>query len=116
MIETENDQYIVAIGASAGGIDALSLFFDHTPVDGVSYVIIQHLSPDFKSRMAEVLARHSKLGIEEATEGMVVEVNKVYLIPNTKYMGIKDGRLFLIEKETQQKPHMTVDGFFTSLA
>ena len=116
MIETENDQYIVAIGASAGGLDALSLFFDHTPVDGVSYIIIQHLSPDFKSRMAEILAHHSKLEILEAAERMPVEVNKVYLIPNTKYMGIKDGRLFLIEKETQQAPHMTVDAFFTSLA
>lgn len=109
-------RYIVAIGASAGGVEALSTFFDHTPVDGVSYVIIPHLSMDFKSRMTEIISMHSKLEVLEATEGLKVEVNKVYLIPNTKYMGIKKGRLFLIEKTGHKLPHMTIDTFFTSLA
>ncbi|WP_214228043.1 CheR family methyltransferase [Pedobacter sp. B4-66] len=109
-------QYIVAIGASAGGLEALSAFFEHTPMDGISYVIIPHLSPDFKSRMVEILSRHSELEVLEANEGMTVEVNKVYLIPNTKYMGISEGRLFLIDKEGQSLPHMTIDAFFISLA
>lgn len=109
-------KYIVAIGASAGGLDALSSFFDHTPSDSVSYVIIPHLSPDFKSRMVEILSHHSKLEVVEAEEQMPVKENKVYLIPNTKYMGIKDGRLFLVDKSSQTVPHMTIDTFFTSLA
>jgi two-component system CheB/CheR fusion protein len=109
-------QFIVAVGASAGGLEALTSFFDHTPLDSVSYVIIPHLSPDFKSRMVEILSRYSTLEVLEATEGMEVEKNKVYLIPNTKYMGIKDGRLFMLEKHGASKPHMTVDSFFTSLA
>ncbi|MEJ7559611.1 MAG: CheR family methyltransferase [Pedobacter sp.] len=109
-------EYIVAIGASAGGLDALSAFFEHTPIDSVSYIIIPHLSQDFKSRMAEILSRHSILQILEAEEGMEIESNKVYLIPNTKYMGIKKGRLFLIDKEGKAGPHMTIDSFFTSLA
>lgn len=109
-------QYIVGIGASAGGVEALSKFFDRTPVDRISYVIVPHLSVDFKSRMTEILSMHSKLEVMEATEGIKVEVNKVYLIPNTKYMGIKNGRLFLIEKSGYKPPHMTIDTFFMSLA
>ncbi|MEJ5961428.1 CheR family methyltransferase [Pedobacter immunditicola] len=109
-------QYIIAIGASAGGLEALTAFFEHTPMDSVSYVIIPHLSPDFKSRMVEILSRHSSLEVLEAEEGMRVETNKVYLIPNRKYMGIKDGQLFMYEKEGQPLPHMTIDVFFTSLA
>jgi two-component system CheB/CheR fusion protein len=109
-------QFIVAVGASAGGLEALTSFFDHTPLDSVSYVVIPHLSPDFKSRMVEILSRYSSLEVLEATEGMKVEKNKVYLIPNTKYMGITDGHLFMLEKKGASKPHMTVDSFFSSLA
>ncbi len=109
-------QFIIAIGASAGGLEALTSFFEHTPLDSVSYVIIPHLSPDFKSKMVEILSRLSNLEVVEADEGMEVETNKVYLIPNTKYMGIKEGRLFMVEKEGQPTPHMTIDAFFTSLA
>ena len=112
----ENHQYIVAIGASAGGLEALSSFFDHTPIDSVSYIIIPHLSIDFKSRMVEILSRHSTLEVLEAEEGMAVKINKVYIIPNTKYMGIKEGHLFLSEKEGHSLPHLTIDSFFTSLA
>jgi two-component system CheB/CheR fusion protein len=109
-------QFIVAVGASAGGLEALTSFFDHTPMDSASYVVIPHLSPDFKSRMVEILSRYSTLEVLEAAEGMEVEKNKVYLIPNTKYMGIRAGRLFMIEKQTESQPHMTVDTFFTYLA
>jgi len=108
--------HIVAIGASAGGLEELSLFFDHTPPDGISYVIVQHLSSDFKSRMAELLARHSKLEIKEAENGMLVRRNIVYLIPHDKFMTIKDGRLWLSEKDTVRGPHMTINTFLDSLA
>lgn len=109
-------QFIIAIGASAGGLEALTSFFEHTPLDSVSYIIIPHLSPDFKSKMVEILSRSSDLEVVEAEQGMEVEINKVYLIPNTKYMGIKEGRLMMFEKEGQTTPHMTIDAFFTSLA
>jgi two-component system CheB/CheR fusion protein len=112
----EQQQFIVAVGASAGGLEALTSFFDHTPLDSVSYVIIPHLSPNIKSQMVEILSRYSTLEVVEATEGMEVEKNKVYLIPNTKYMGIKEGQLYMFEKQDEGKPHMTIDSFFTSLA
>jgi signal transduction histidine kinase len=108
--------YIIAIGASAGGMDDIHLFFDHTPLEGVSYIIVQHLSPDFKSRMVELLARHSKIKVMEAEENMLVESNQVYTIPNKKYITIREGRLHLTEKEKNNKPKLTIDVFFNSLA
>lgn len=108
--------HIIAIGASAGGMEEINSFFDHTPLDGVSYIIIQHLSSDFKSRMLELLAKHSKLDVVEATDGMKVETNLVYLIPHNKYMIIKGGKLFLSDKEKTKTPHLTINLFFTSLA
>ncbi|MDB5155059.1 MAG: chemotaxis protein CheR, partial [Mucilaginibacter sp.] len=108
--------HIIAIGASAGGMEEINTFFDHTPLDGVSYIIIQHLSADFKSRMVELLARHSKLAVNEAENGMPVKCNQVYLIPNDKYMTISDSKLHLTDKEKTQTPHLTINRFFNSLA
>jgi two-component system CheB/CheR fusion protein len=108
--------HIIAIGASAGGMEEINSFFDHTPVDGVSYIIIQHLSAGFKSSMAELLARHSKLKVQEAENGMEVMANQVYLVPNDKFMTINGGKLWLKPKENVKGPHLTINLFFTSLA
>lgn len=116
MAKIDKKQYIIAIGASAGGLEAISDFFDYTPLDGVSYVVIQHLSADFKSQMSKILDRHTDLKVIEAEDNMEVERNKVYLIPSTKYMIIKNGHLLLIDKKTKNPPHLTIDYFFTSLA
>lgn len=115
MASTE-PKYIIAIGASAGGLEEINTFFDHTPLDGVAYVIVQHLSPDFKSRMVELLGRHSKLNVIEAEEGMAVETNQVYLIPNDQFMTIKEGKLYLSKKSKTQGPNLTINRFFNSLA
>lgn len=108
--------HIIAIGASAGGMDEINRFFDHTPLDEVSYVIIQHLSPGFKSRMVDLLSRHSRLKVKEAEEDMFVECNQVYLIPSDKYLAINDNRLHLSKKEKKHGPHFTINAFFNSLA
>lgn len=108
--------HIIAIGASAGGMEEIHHFFDNTPLDSVAYVVIQHLSSDFSSRMAELLDKHSKLKVKEAEEDMMVEKNLVYLIPNTKIMTIEKGRLKLAEKEKNGQPHFTINTFFKSFA
>ena len=113
---TTDPDYIIAIGASAGGMEEINTFFDHTPLDGVAYVIIQHLSADFKSRMVELLARHSKLIVKQAENGMTVKRNEVYLIPHDKYMTIGNQKLYLSDKENVKTPHLTINRFFTSLA
>lgn len=115
-MSTTKPHHIIAIGASAGGLEEINSFFDHTPSDAVSYIIIQHLSADFKSRMVELLARHSKLEVKQAEEGMAVECNKVYLIPNDQMMTIYNDTLYLTPKEKGNTPHLTIDIFFSSLA
>lgn len=112
----QEPHFIVAIGASAGGLEELQSFFDHTPMAQASYVIIQHLSADYKSRMVEILSRHSQLKVREAANNMLVEPNEVYLIPSQQYMTIEDGHLLLKDKESMTAPHKTINTFFNSLA
>jgi two-component system CheB/CheR fusion protein len=116
MAKISDKQYIIAIGASAGGLEAISAFFDYTPLDAVSYIIIQHLSSDFKSQMAKILAPHSKLKVIEAVENVPIKPNTVYLIPSSKFMAVENGMLLLSDKKDQPRPYLTVDYFFISLA
>ncbi|MEJ6980876.1 chemotaxis protein CheB [Pedobacter sp. P351] len=108
--------HIIAIGASAGGMEEINSFFDHTPLDGVSYIIVQHLSAEFKSRMLDLLSKHSKLEVKEAEDGMQIQCNEVYLIPNDKFMTIQNNHLHLTGKENIRGPHLTINTFFNSLA
>jgi two-component system CheB/CheR fusion protein len=112
-----NPRYVVGIGASAGGLDPLERFFDHLPHDtGMAFVVVQHLSPDFKSLMGELLARHTAMPIHLVEDGMVVEADHVYLIPAKKDMIISGGRLLLSESDRQQELTLPIDVFFRSLA
>jgi two-component system CheB/CheR fusion protein len=114
---TQTPSRVVGIGASAGGLDALERFFDHVPSDTrMAFVIVQHLSPDFKSLMDELLARHTRLPIHLVENGMLVEPDHVYLIPPKKEMIISGGRLLLSERDRQQELTLPIDVFFRSLA
>ncbi len=114
-MDQRNNLHIIAIGASAGGMEAIHLLFDNTPQDGVAYVIIQHLSPDHKSFMAELLAHHSKLKISVAQNGMYIKPNQVYLMPQGKNMTISNRHLVLTDIKPMQ-PNTSIDIFFDSLA
>jgi two-component system CheB/CheR fusion protein len=114
---TRSPSYVVGVGASAGGLDALERFFAKVPVDsGMAFVVVQHLSPDFKSLMDELLARHTKLPIRLVEDGMPIEADHIYLIPPKKEMIISSGRLLLSERDRQQELTMPIDMFFRSLA
>ena len=115
----------MGIGASAGGLDAIEKFFDSLSKqtrDGgdqatpMAFVIVQHLSPDFKSLMDELLARHTELPIHLVEDGMPVEAGHVYLIPPKKEMIIASGRLLLSERNRAQELTLPIDVFFRSLA
>src|SRR5687768_4543552 len=109
--------YIVAIGASAGGLEAIHELFDHTPVDtNLSFVIVQHLSPDYKSLMPELLAEHTSMEIFLAEDGMLLREYCIYLIPSKKIMTISNRTLQLTEKVPSHLPNTAIDIFFTSLA
>src|SRR5687768_14337071 len=109
--------YIVGIGASAGGLEALQHFFDNIKTDTeMAFVVVQHLSPDFKSLMDELLGRHTRLPIHLVENGMPVEAGHVYLIPPKKEMIISGGRLLLTERDRQQELTLPIDVFFRSMA
>lgn len=117
MSPSHKPEHIVGIGASAGGLEALEHFFDHVPSGtGMAFVLVQHLSPDFKSLMDELLARHTELPIRLVEDGMFVEADHVYLIPPKKEMIISGGRLLLSERDRQQELSLPIDVFFRSLA
>lgn len=108
---------VVGVGASAGGLDALERFFENLPANsGAAFVIIQHLSPDFKSLLNEILARRTSLPIHLVENGMIVQANHIYVIPPKKEMIISAGRLLLGERERDQDLSLPIDVFFRSLA
>lgn len=109
--------YIVGIGASAGGLNALEHFFDNMPTDsGMAFVIIQHLSPDFKSLMDDLLSRHTSMNIHRVTSGIALQPNSIYLIPPKTMMTIREEKLYLTEKVASQHLELPIDIFFNSLA
>lgn len=108
---------IVGIGASAGGLEAFEQFFSNMPPDsGMAFVIVQHLDPSRHSSMPDILTRYTRMQIREATDGMKVEPNSIYLIPPNKSMGIQEGTLFLQEPAQPPALRLPVDFFFRSLA
>ena len=113
---TKYNGFVVALGASAGGLEALENFFSTCPTDtGLPFIVIQHLSPDHKSMMAELLGRYTTMPIKLVEEGMPIEPSHVYLIPAGTIMRVVGGHFVL----TQKQPHvlsLPIDIFFTSLA
>lgn len=108
---------IVGIGASAGGLEALEQFLQGVPANsGFAYVIIQHLDPNHKGIMKELLQRNTKMKVFEATDKVKVKNNSVYLIPPNRKMSISKGRLLLFEPDHTENLKLPIDFFFRSLA
>jgi PAS domain S-box-containing protein len=109
--------FIVGIGASAGGLSALEKFFDNMPSNsGMAFVIIQHLSPDFKSLMDDLLSRHTEMNILRVSDGMQLKSDSIYLIPPKSLITVEKGKLYLEEREPRVHIHLPIDIFFRSLA
>ena len=109
--------FVVGIGASAGGLEALEAFFDAMPSStDLAFVVIQHLSPDFKSLMSELLARHTEMSIHRAEDDLPLQPNAIYLIPPRKEMIISGGRLLLTDSDPEKSLSLPIDVFFRALA
>ena len=107
----------MGIGASAGGLDSLERLFTHLPADtGMAFVVLQHLSPDFKSLMDELLSRRTKMPVKQAEHDLQVEPNTVYLLPPVKEMIIRHRRLLLNDRDPRSGLTLPIDLFFRSLA
>ncbi len=112
---------IVGIGASAGGLGAFEAFFSAMPSgsgsgSGMAFIIVQHLAPDHKSILTDLIARYTRMRVVEAEDGMVVEPNHTYIIPPNHDMAILNGTLNLLEFTAPRGQRMPVDYFFRSLA
>ncbi|HET8858362.1 CheR family methyltransferase [Marivirga sp.] len=107
---------VIGIGASAGGLEPLELFFNKVSNDsGFAYIIIQHLAPDYKSLMDELLARHTSLPIKIIEDGITVEANTIYLNPPKYFVEISSNHLYLKEK-ADRKLAYPITSFMQSLA
>lgn len=112
-----NGHSIVAIGASAGGLEAIHEFFDNVPQNtNLSFIVIQHLSPDYKSLLVELVSKHTHMNVFEAGQDMAVQKNCVYVIPNNKLMTISHSKLQLVDKVPDKAPNTAIDFFLNSLA
>ena len=117
VFHSDSSLIIAGIGASAGGLEALQEFFSSTPTDApLAFVVVQHLSPDYKSLMDELLARHTKIKIQIAQDGMQVEQNNIYLIPPGKNISIYHDKLYLDDQNHKKSLNLPIDIFFRSLA
>ncbi|MBF0166742.1 MAG: PAS domain S-box protein [Alphaproteobacteria bacterium] len=109
--------FIVGVGASAGGLEALERFFSSLPITtGMAFVVIQHLSPDHKSMMVDLLAKRTSMVVTQAEHGLTVAADTIYVIPPGKLITIDHGILYLSAKSTTSGVTLPIDIFLTSLA
>ncbi len=110
-------KFYVGIGASAGGLEAIESFFKKMPFDSdLAFVVVQHLSPDYKSLMEELLSKHTRMPVTRVVDGQQVEANCIYLIPPKKNLTIFHGKLLLSEQDHGRGVNLPIDVFLRSLA
>ena len=108
---------VIGIGASAGGLEAFKSFFANTPSDsGMAFVLVQHLSPDHKSMLAELLGKTTAMDVIEAVDGVAVKENCVLVIPPDATMTIAGGRLKIVKPAPPRDRRRPIDTFLQSLA
>ncbi len=107
---------MICLGASAGGLEALERFFRHMPENvRDAIVIVQHLSPDHKSIMAELLNRYTRLPVVVVNEEMPPKPGRIHLIPPGKDMVVENG-LFRLRDRIPREPHLPINVFLSSMA
>ncbi|MEO7383473.1 MAG: chemotaxis protein CheB [Novosphingobium sp.] len=118
LAEPATDQgIIVGIGASAGGLEAYRSFFSCMPADsGMAFVLVQHLAPDHKSMLAELLGKVTTMKVVEAADGMAVKSNSVFVIPPDATMTIQNRRLKVDRPAPPRELRRPIDSFLQSLA
>jgi two-component system CheB/CheR fusion protein len=110
---------VVGIGASAGGLAAFEAFFSAMPSvteSGMTFVLVQHLAPDHKSILSDLVKRYTRMQVYEVEDGMVVKPNCAYIIPPNRDMAFLNGTLHLLEQTAPRGLRLPIDFFFRSLA
>ena len=113
--EPDKPLAIVGIGASAGGLEALELFFNHTPAEtGMAFVIIQHQDPNQTSLLSEIMQKYTEMPVATIDDGEIARPNSVYIKPSNYDLSILQGKFALLKPEAKGK--MPIDKFFRHLA
>jgi len=108
---------IVAIGASVGGLEAMSLLLKNLPADtGMAFIYVQHLSPDHKSLLTSILSRITKMNVQEITDMEHMAPNHVYVIPHDKGIQVTDGHIKLLPRPKNSSTNLSIDVLFSSLS
>jgi two-component system CheB/CheR fusion protein len=108
---------IVALGGSAGGLDAYETFFGNVPaISGIAFVLVPHLDPDRASMLTEILQRYTSLRVVEVQDGVRVLPDTLYIVPPNRDMRIVHGALSLALPDAPRGQRMPIDAFFRSLA
>jgi two-component system CheB/CheR fusion protein len=111
------NKFVVALCSSAGGLDPLKSFFDSTPHDQATYIILRHVPVEHQSVLHEILQKHSKLTIKEAEDNVVIEKDFIYIPPPSTYLRIENDTLFLDKRlKDSLFPNKIADIFLKSLA
>ena len=114
---SSNSLYIVGIGASAGGLDALERFFQNmTENSGMAFIVVSHLDPNHVSIMPELIQKSTRMKLFQAKDGMVVEPNHVYVAPANRELALFHGTIQLIEPVEAHGFRLPIDFFFKSLS
>ncbi|HYQ96290.1 MAG TPA: chemotaxis protein CheB [Candidatus Eisenbacteria bacterium] len=115
--EADSDKFfVVGIGASAGGLEALGELVKHVPLEHMAFVVVQHLSPHHESVLTQLLSRTSKIEVATATNGTRVTPNHVYVIPPNTDLALLNGVIHLLSPPGGDRPRLPIDHFFRSLA
>lgn len=115
--ETSINFPVVGIGASAGGLEAVTALLRELPTDtGMAFVLVQHLAPTHESMLTELLARETTMPVQEIKDCMLVEANHFYVIPPNTNLGILHGALHLMPRGDEKGQHLPIDFFLRSLA
>jgi len=115
--QSKQKVYIVGIGASAGGLEAISQLIGHLrPETPCAYVVLQHLSPSHRSMMVEILGRETLLKVKEAEQGDVPQSGVIYVVPANYNALLRDGHITLINAPPQVVPKPSINQFLISLA
>ena len=108
---------IVGVGASAGGLDPLTQLLSALPArPGLALVVIQHLDPHYTSQLSSILQLHTSLQVADATHGLKVLPDHVYVIQPNTLVAIADGVLSVTARPESRQPHYPIDHFLRSLA
>ncbi|MBC8770580.1 PAS domain S-box protein [Arenibacter sp. BSSL-BM3] len=111
-----DDFHIVGIGTSAGGLEAMKSLLNHlSPKTGMAFILVQHLSPDHKSMLVELLSKATKMKVREIIEGESIEADTLYIIPFNKQVEVFKDR-FKLKPRTKNRSVNSIDTLFSSLA